>query len=410
MKQIKLYNAYKDARDTRGISRALPGYLLVVWISYLLLSPFYVFYSGMPQPADMVLVLGLFPMVILSALLPDPKLDSAYLLGGAFAILTFVVNLTYYAFTLDTLFLLSSAFYIFNFLAFCFVIFLFRRAPYTMNQATYICVAIITVMQFLYVLFLDSSGPRHTGTFNNPNQLAYWSLLMACILIVLKRSSSLNLFDMALFSMLAFVQAEALSKAGLITFGLVVVFMAFSPVANKRLKALFMLGLAALIITKVTAPGEISILITNADSIEAVSNRLSKIGDDRDDSARVRGYSRLIDYPQYLIAGAGEGAHYRFNARQELHSGIATILFSYGIIGFTLFFTFLAMVFRRLPIYYGALLIPIILYGLTHQNFRNTGFWVFLALSYSYAFFKPAQRESQNRELDHRLDFFINKG
>ena len=35
MKQIKLYNAYKDARDTRGISRALPGYLLVVWISYL---------------------------------------------------------------------------------------------------------------------------------------------------------------------------------------------------------------------------------------------------------------------------------------------------------------------------------------------------------------------------------------
>ena len=298
MKKIKLYKAYQDTRDGRGISRALPGYLLIVWISYLLLSPFYVFYSGMPQPADMVLVLGLFPVVILSALLPDPKLDSAYLLGGAFAILTFLVNLTYYTFTLDTLFLLSSAFYIFNFLTFCFVIFLFRRAPYTMNQATYICISIITVMQFLYVLFIEPSVPRHAGTFNNPNQLAYWSLLMACILIVLKRSQSLNILDMVLFSMLAFIQAEALSKAGLITFGLVVVFMAFSPVTNKRLKALFMLGLAALIITKVTAPGEISILITNADSIEAVSNRLAKIGDDTDDSAQGRGYSRLVEYPQ----------------------------------------------------------------------------------------------------------------
>ena len=302
-------------------------------------------------------------------------------------------------------------FYTYNFMTFCFVIFLFQRAPFLMNQITYYAIAAIIVLQFLWVVFFDSAGYRHEGTFNNPNQLAYWGLLMGAILIVLKRSTSLSLVDMGLFSLLAYIQSQSLSKAGLITFGLLVLFMAFSPVTNKKLKAVFLLILCVFVITKVTAPVETRLIITAADNIEAVSRRLGEIGVDRDDSAMGRGYSRLIEYPQYLLTGAGEGAHWRFNARQELHSGLATILFSYGFIGLILFGTFLFLIFKRLPLYYGLLIIPILLYGLTHQNFRNTAFWVYLALSYSYIFFKiPVRDTSQDiSKKKHRLDFFINR-
>lgn len=392
------------------LHHAVPTYMIAIWAFYLLLSPFYVFLSGLPQPADIVLILGIIPAAIVAFVKRSMRIEPVFLAGFSFAILTLAINLIYYAFFFERQFLFASMFYVYNFMAFCFVIFLFQRSPFFMNQITYYAIAATVVIQFCVVLFFDSAGFRHEGTFNNPNQLAYWSLLMAAMLIVLKRSTSLNLVDMALFTLLAYIQTQSLSKAGLIAFGLLVLFMAFSPVTNKKLKAVFLLLLCVFTITKVTAPVETRIIIHATENIDAVTQRLSDIGVDRDDSAMGRGYARLIDYPQYLLTGAGEGAHWRFNARQELHSGIATILFSYGFIGFILFATFLVLIFKRLPLYYGLILVTIVLYGLTHQNFRNTGFWIFLALSYSYVFFKE-ETESRKDLLKkkHRLDFFISK-
>src|SRR5690606_25026545 len=70
-----------------------------------------------------------------------------------------------------------------------------------------------------------------------------------------------------------------------------------------------------------------------------------------------RGYERLWEYPQYLIYGAGEGAHWRFmdvlyaersiGGGREIHSGLASVLFSYGIFGFALFAGFIYAIFRK---------------------------------------------------------------
>lgn len=397
---------FRSAAETRAV-RNVPKFLFGVWIVYLLLSPFYVLHSGLPQPADVTLLLGIIPAMFFISTNPKTRLDLTYLVGFSFAILTVVINGIYFLFYNEPKLMFASMFYFYNFLVFCFVVFLFQISPKLMNYGTYLAIAAIIIVQFIIVYFVDTAGVRHEGTFNNPNQLAYWSLLMGAMLIVLKRSSSLNLLDMALFSMLAYIQTQSLSKAGLITFGLLVLLMAFSPVANKKLKAIFLMLLCVFTITKVTAPVETQLIITAADNIEAVTQRLGEIGVDRDDSALGRGYGRLLEYPAYLLGGAGEGAHWRFNARQELHSGIATILFSYGILGFTLFGLFVVLVFRHAPLYYGVLMIPIVLYGLTHQNFRNTGFWIFLALCYSYTYFKKATEGERAQKKNHRLDFFI---
>ncbi len=367
---------------------------ILIWIGYLLLSPFYIFHSGIPQPADMLLVLGVIPAIILAVLNYKGKILSAYIIGGLFVALTSIVNLIYYLYIGDKSFIAPSLFYIFNFAVFCFIVFLFKHAPLLMNRVTYLSVSVIVLLQFFYVLMDAGGGYRHSGTFNNPNQLAHWSLLMGVSLIVLKRGTNLNIFDLLLFTALAYIQTEALSKAGMISYGVLIVLMAFQPVTNKKLKATFLLGIFSFIILEATALQEVQSWVVGIDNISAAVHRLEGIGTDGDDNPMVRGYSRLIEYPQYLITGAGEGAHWRFDARQELHSGLAAILFSYGILGFCLFIGFLYFVFMRLPIYYAMLITPLILYGLMHQNFRNTGFWIFLALCFSYHFFEKGKKES----------------
>ena len=92
---------------------------------------------------------------------------------------------------------------------------------------------------------------------------------------------------------------------------------------------------------------------------------------------RSRGYLRVLNYPQYLIAGAGELGLDRFHDEdQEFHSTLGTILFSYGIIGFGIF-SF--MIYRILNFSgFGQIIyfVPPFLFGLTHQGFRPTFLWV----------------------------------
>ncbi len=370
--------------DTGGMSTLV---FILIWAGYLLLSPFYIFNSGLPQPADMLLVFGVLPALILAAINFKGRISAMHISGALFVILTLCINLIYFLYIGDRSFVPPSLFYVFNFGVFLFIIYLFKRAPQLMNRVTYLVISAIILMQLVYVIGVSPDGGRHQGTFNNPNQLAYWSLLMSVMIIVLKRGASINLFDLILFSALAFLQSEALSKAGMISYGVLLVFVAFQPATNKKLKALFVFGLFAFFITEITAPQQVKSWVIAADNISAVMHRLGKIGVEVDDSPMARGYSRLIEYPEYILVGAGEGAHWRFNARQELHSGLATILFSYGILGFTLFLSFLGFIFIRIPFYHTFLLAPLILYGLTHQNFRNTAFWVFLAACYAHKYF-----------------------
>jgi hypothetical protein len=91
-----------------------------------------------------------------------------------------------------------------------------------------------------------------------------------------------------------------------------------------------------------------------------------------------------------MIYGSGEGAHWRFNSKThpkhqgaELHSGLATILMSYGAFGFILFATFIYTIFQRVPLLLWLSLAALIAYGITHQHIRFTGFWVYLGLIYS---------------------------
>src|SRR5262249_9548312 len=98
-------------------------------------------------------------------------------------------------------------------------------------------------------------------------------------------------------------------------------------------------------------------------------------------SLEARGYMRMVENPQYLLLGAGEGGFDRFKGDKprELHSGLATLLFSYGPMGSLIFAALLYAVFSKQEKYFLVLLVLILLFGLVQQNIRFSMFWVFLA-------------------------------
>ena len=103
-----------------------------------------------------------------------------------------------------------------------------------------------------------------------------------------------------------------------------------------------------------------------------------------------RGYIRLIQNPQFLAFGAGEGGFARLTRiaekqDDELHSTLGTILMSYGLVGLGLFGLLLLVIFGRARLASIAYLGPVMLYGITHVGVRFSEFWIFLALVYAQA-------------------------
>ena len=91
-----------------------------------------------------------------------------------------------------------------------------------------------------------------------------------------------------------------------------------------------------------------------------------------------RGYDRIIEYPEYILWGAGEGETQRFTkgtSTNELHSTLGTILFSYGIIGLVIMTFLLKKAIWGAPLGIWLVMISPFAYGLTHNGMRQPLFW-----------------------------------
>lgn len=93
-----------------------------------------------------------------------------------------------------------------------------------------------------------------------------------------------------------------------------------------------------------------------------------------------RGYMRVVQYPQYLLYGAGQGKDDRFGGLNgdyyEIHSSPVAVLFYYGIVGFLLFAAFLWKLFSsKINLLF---LSPLLVYGLFTYGLRSPYFWLAL--------------------------------
>jgi uncharacterized membrane protein len=212
---------------------------------------------------------------------------------------------------------------------------------------------------------------RQIASFNNPNQLGYWSLLSICILWSIAGKTKIKWYVQApTIVCLVYTTAVALSKSGMISVALLCV---LQYVKKPRL---LLAGLVLLV--------PVYFALENSDLAERVKFRLENIGQQSDDTLETRGYDRLIHYPQYAVLGAGEGGLYRygdiFDSYHELHSTLGTILFSYGVVGLTIFLAAIWCLYRISSGGSFLYLLPPFLYGIAHQGLRFSFLWLLLAV------------------------------
>jgi hypothetical protein len=364
------------------------GILLFLFFLYFIFSPFYVFSSGYPQPADFVLFLAIALSGFYFLTSRKSSVNKVYLVGLGFAFYALVINIVHYVFYPDIRFILTALIYVFNISIFIFTCFLIQKHPHIVRNTMLYGIVLTVVSQFLFVHFIPSDHPfRATGTFNNPNQLAYWVLLTAALLIVLKSHLKFTLLDIAILGVLFYIQMLSLSKAGIITLSLLY-FISFIFITLKSKLRILILPLTAIAVIFsatyfVTFTSAVD--LSNFKTLDTAVSRILSIGEERDDSLDGRGYTRLTHNAVFLVLGAGEGAFWRHSGggyNQELHSGLATIIFSYGLVGMAIFFMFLYGVVRKTSLFFILIFMIVMMFGFTHQNFRFSLYWVYLAVLY----------------------------
>ncbi|UMZ74715.1 O-antigen ligase family protein [Natranaerofaba carboxydovora] len=370
----------------------LISFLPYMFCAYFILAPFYFFDSGMPQVADFILGVLIFIILLLIYtgevdIYPHRKL--VYIFGMLVSYIG-IINLIFYFITQDIFIVQSILFYFFNFLVFVSFLALYTSS---VDKRKFLYIILISIIISVVIqVFLSSftieledlrAGSwgqiRQTIFFNNPNQLGYFVLLSACFLGIGLNYYKISITKQLIFYLgLLYLLAISLSSAVIIGFIILLFFELF-----KKPRLVFLIGLLSVVLF-------LGFFIVNfyydVPVLDNIEERVTTIGESPDDNLAGRGYDRIVNHPEYLVFGSGEGAFERFESElgnKEMHSGIGTILFSYGIIGFSLFVALFYYIFRATGIDLILYLSPVLFYGLTHQNLRWPQFWLLVVFIYA---------------------------
>jgi hypothetical protein len=355
----------------------LPKALLGVWAVYPFLVPFYLMgktpipgtekvEGGVPQLADyyfvvvVALVFGSIPFRILRS--------SAAALGAfaCFVAYTALVNLAW-GVQLENLSLLkNSLFYGYDFLLFLTCLALYSAFKERFLEVTVYAVGGSVVLQALLSPLAPRGVSRQALFFNNENQLGYFCVLAATVFVLGARHFAIRLrYQVPVYAAVGYLALISQSRSAILALGV----LTGLALLNRPVRLVLFLGAAFVVY----------LLVTMAPPLLSKSEERFVVAGEYD-SAAARGYDRIVNYPEHLLFGAGEGAYERFRSdlyASELHSSYGTLLFCYGIVGAALFTAGLVCVCRR-DLRCALYLIPAFIHGFVHQGVRFAFFWAML--------------------------------
>lgn len=360
-------------------------FFVFIVVIYLIICPFYFFESGNPQLADFLLFLGIIPLITTKHSLSVYNKHKVVRYLFWFFIFSSIINICYWAYY--TLIGVENSmykfifFYSFNFLFFLLIVsFIKSKVLIYQFKIFYFSIFASTLLQFfLAILGIggNQNNLRPSIFFNNPNQLAYFALLMISVMTIFYIRYNFNkLVYYITFLCSTYLVLYSGSRGALSIILLILPIVFFKRIDKKDIIIFFgLIILTPVILNTNFIKEKINlIMIRNATSLLKNSSEIEN-----------RGYDRVYSYPKYLIYGAGEGKYERFDDNEiplEIHSGFVTILFSYGILGFLIFIRFFYNIIKdnfKINIF---ILMPVILYNLTHNGFRAPLFWGLLAFIY----------------------------
>lgn len=340
--------------------------------------PYYYFPSGYPQVSDLFMLI--YILLNFNNTIKKIKILNKFILSILLlTIYIFFVQAIYYIIYGDLIYLVYIAFYIYNLIL---IITLFPKRNILIKILSW-KVYFITVMGlFVYYLVIGNEGYyRLILSFNNPNQLSLYVLIMLIIghILLLNIKGYRKILIALTLLILIYFQLLSLSKAGIIA--LFIFYISFFIKRSVDSKYFLIL---TIMITALFS----SYLFINFNKIkdnnlvvEKTYNRLVGIGHDNDDSLEGRGYILITSFPEYMVLGAGEGNNKRFEIfHKEIHSLFANILFSFGFIGFILIIFVFYSVWKNNNINFYIYILPVILLSLTHNSIRSRIFWLLIII------------------------------
>lgn len=360
----------------------------LILLIYFALKPLYFFKSGLPQISDMFL----FAMIIFLLLKDRGKV---VLPKNTFGWISIFVFTLIYQIVIDTIWagitgerrmLITAIQYVFNFLAAVLCIMIgnkigVKRLVQTIASGCLVCSLVIV----LGLLLNRSTSIRHTGFFNNPNQLGYFALILLSCVFLFEDQFSLTK-KLIIIGITVFATLISLSKAAIIGIGGLAFFYTLLG-NNERSVRKTVFQIAFIVLICALAYWIIfsdSRFVLNSSLLRPLRNRILNISRENDSSlSDGRGYARVFELGIHFMWGMGEGAYRRFHSLSglEVHSTYINLLVSYGLIGMVAYVYILLkpLVAGRNTWKNLACMSGVLLYFMAHNGVRNTLFWIILA-------------------------------
>ena len=323
----------------------------VFFLSFIFLKQFYIFPSGKFGIGDACLAAACF-FLVLNKIKRKEKLLYEYQdrWGLGFVLGIIIVNFVYFFIYRKIAFIQYTLFWIYNTCA----IICFREI---INKGFLRKISIILkisiLLQFLSYLtgvgrwFQEYwGGMRYMGTFNVPNQFAFY--VFAAMLLLYIYACQYNDRTFPVFYLLSVLLIAVSKSTGifvgifLFTFGISMIQLKKYYQSGRLPKKYWWIiggGLTAIFITGIYIiwpSEEFMIQYSDFSILSRIQEKILKLSE----GGLVgffydRGAEKLIFYPQYMLWGAGEGYYERFTLStyvNEIHSSLLSILFCYGIV------------------------------------------------------------------------------
>lgn len=360
-------------------------------ILYMALKPIYLFESGGIQISDVVLLFAIVADIVNSGgRIRLSKMGSEFRIVLIGVVLyQFIVNLLWYFNYPDSRLLMSSAFYIYNTIALFYFVSIARKyGNDVLKKSIIIGIIISELVSLMGVVLNRGQSVRGTGFFNNPNQLGLHGLLMISLLFFTTDYTNVFIrYSIAIIAvLLIFVSASKAALLALFVYAFFYVIFVDKKSTTKSLIRKIALLILVAILSYLFFYSSNSTISSNQ-TIMYMRYRILNMSRESDSNlATGRGYARILEMGYNLMWGMGEGAYDRFQIMydHEVHSMIANIFVSYGVIGmigYIIVHTYL-LVDKKRTLYNIAGYSGLFLYGISHNSIRNTLLWMVFALLY----------------------------